>query len=448
MTRLVLRFGLGILVVLVATFFIMSWGAGRAFHHHFKEVVPDMMGQLERSRLRLETLDDKQQIEAELLGLKGRIKQPVTLLKTANAGVPAEVRARMRGGELFAVSIEHRKHGGVRIFGALGRGDRVLVLGPLKKMERERAYPVVLVLAAVITVLVLVTLVLTVPLVRRVRSLGRAAQRISEGELEARAKVCSKDAIGDLARRFNLMADRVQALLENQRELLQAVSHELRTPTARIRFGLEMLACAKEEEDREARIASIDEDLVELDQLVEELLLYIRAGDNGRELQLQPLSAGLLLRDLADRVTGLRPEITFDFSACDDLEVVADEKLFRRAIQNLLTNALRHAEGKVALRVEAGEACVRISVCDDGCGVPPEQRERIFEPFARVDDSRSRDQGGNGLGLAIVKKILTGHNGTITVTDSDLGGACFVTTWGVGTLPGPPPDAVTKRYKQ
>ena len=430
MTRLVLRFGLGILVVLVAAFFIMSWGAGQAFHHHFKEVVPDMMGQLERSRLRLETLDDEPQIEAELRALKGRIKQPVALLKTEDAAVPEEVRARMRSGHLFAVAIEHRRHGGVRIFGAIGRGDRVLALGPLKKLERDRAYPVLLVLFAVIAVLVLTTLVLTVPIVRRVRSLGRAAQRISEGELEARATVCSKDAIGDLARRFNVMADRVQALLENQRELLQAVSHELRTPTARIRFGLEMLASAKEDEDRQKRIDAIDEDLVELDQLVEELLLYIRSGDNGRELQLQPLAAKPTLRDLADRVSGLRPEITFDFTACEDLTVVADEKLFRRAMQNLLTNALRHAESTVALQVEqASEQSVRISVCDDGAGVPPEQRDRIFEPFIRTDDSRSRDEGGTGLGLAIVKKILAHHKGTVTVTDADLGGACFVTTW-------------------
>jgi two-component system, OmpR family, sensor histidine kinase RstB len=430
MTRLVLRFGLGMLVVLVATFFIMSWGAKRAFHHHFKEVVPDMMGQLERSRLRLETLDHKPQIEAELRALRGRLKQPVALLKTADAAVPEEVRARMRAGQLFAVSIEHRRHGGVSIFGALGRGDRVLVLGPLKK-KREGAFPVVLVLSTVIAVLVLTSLVLTVPLVRRVRSLGRAAQRISEGELEARATVCSKDAIGDLARRFNVMADRVQALLENQRELLQAVSHELRTPTARIRFGLEMLASAKEDEDRQKRIDAIDEDLVELDQLVEELLLYIRSGDNGRELQLQPLAAKQTLRDLADRVSGLRPEIAFDLTACEDLKVIADEKLFRRAMQNLLTNALRHAEGTVALQVEqASVESVRISVCDDGAGVPPEQRDRIFEPFIRTDDSRSRDEGGNGLGLAIVKKILTHHKGTVTVTDADLGGACFVTTWG------------------
>jgi two-component system sensor histidine kinase RstB len=428
MSRLVLRFFIGILLVLGATFLITSWGARHAFHHHFQDEVPDLLGEFEAGRLRLDAAADEARMQAELRALRASVVHPLQLLETSSERVPGQVRARMAAGNLFAVVVDH---GRVVFYGAVRGGERVLAMGPLKKMKREHTFPLAPVLAAIIGVIVLTSLLFALPLVRRLRTLERATERISAGDLQARAELASKDAIGRLARRFNAMADRVQGLLESQQELLQAVSHELRTPAARIRFGLEMLAGARDEAERRSRITAIDEDLEELDELVEELLLYIRSGDSARRLERRPLVVVEQLEELAGRLAELRPEVGVEVApdGARALEADADEKLFRRAMQNLLTNAIRHARGRVTVTVEGDDGMARVAVCDDGPGVPPEHRERIFEPFTRVDDSRSREQGGSGLGLAIVKRILERHGGAITLADAEQGGACFVASW-------------------
>jgi two-component system sensor histidine kinase RstB len=231
------------------------------------------------------------------------------------------------------------------------------------------------------------------------------------------------------------MADKVQGLLERQQELIQAVSHELRTPTARIRFGLEMLASDQTEQGRQRRIEAIDEDLVELDQLVEELLLYIRSGEDALELKREEVEPAAEIAALVERLQELRSDVEVQIQTRqgDRRAVQADRRFFRRALSNLLSNALKHARGRVVVQIEDapdGEA-VLIGVRDDGPGVPEEQRQRIFEPFARLDASRSRESGGAGLGLAIVERIVRSHGGEITVGEAEEGGAAFITRWPV-----------------
>jgi two-component system sensor histidine kinase RstB len=310
----------------------------------------------------------------------------------------------------------------------------MLVMGPMKRFNIHEGSPIIQSLLMILGVVVLVGLIVATPLVRRVRRLERTAQRISEGDLEARADVSARDAIGSLARRFNRMADRVQALLQSQQELIQAVSHELRTPTSRIRFGLEMLAETSDAEERRQRIASLDEDLTELDQLIEELLLYVRMGYQGQELELQPVQALDEVRDQAGRLQEMRPEVQLEVEARgQDLTLRANPRLFRRALQNLLQNALRHARGRVVVELGRDGEALLLVVRDDGPGVAAEDRQRIFEPFARLDDSRSRQSGGSGLGLAIVQRVMQAHGGTVAVDSAPEGGARFSLCWPAGT---------------
>jgi signal transduction histidine kinase len=436
MSRLVIRISLGILVVLVATGAIVRWGVTSGARHHFEDNFSALLGHVDLARQRLEAAPARE-LPRELKRLRAEVPQPLDLVDPTRDPLPQEVRARLRPGRP-ALDFTHRQ--GWSIYLPVRSGTRVLVIGPVR-MVGGGGHPAGVALIAILGVIGLTGFVLAAPLVRRLRTLERTAQRISAGDLEARADLASsKDAIGSLARQFNVMAARVQSLLESQRELIQAVSHELRTPAARIRFGLEMLQNASDEEERQRRIAAIDEDLEELDQLVEELSIYIRSGERALQLERQEVRPADELTALVERLQETRPDVALEvIPPGDAAECVtrADLKLFRRAMQNLLLNGLKHAQGAVAVRLEsAEEGGVVIRVSDDGSGIPPADRERVFEPFTRLDASRSRESGGTGLGLAIVKRIVEAHGGTVRVDQADEGGARFSTTW-----PSPPRSA-------
>jgi two-component system sensor histidine kinase RstB len=290
---------------------------------------------------------------------------------------------------------------------------------------------VLLLVAAAVAFVTLVGALLSRPVLRRLRLLEQAAGRIAAGELQARAAVSGHDPIARFAARFNQMADRNQRLLEGQRHLLQAVSHELRTPASRIRFGLEMLREAATSEERERHGAFIDAALDEIDDLVQELLILNRLDGGAFPLVVKRIDAAGAVHDEYALLAPLRPELE---AALPDrrrerLFVSASDKLFRRALRNILSNAVRHARRRIRVTFERRSPYVRVLVDDDGPGVPEAARARILEPFARVDVSRSRGSGGFGLGLAIVARIVRAHQGALEVTDAPGGGARFVMTW-------------------
>jgi two-component system OmpR family sensor kinase len=226
-----------------------------------------------------------------------------------------------------------------------------------------------------------------------------------------------------LAERMNLMAGRIESLLEAQRNLLHSVSHELRTPIARLGFALELLRANAGDPALETRIAAMEGDVEELNGLVNELLGMIKL-DNGQALQLDESP----LRDLlAGCVAALPPSpCKVELVLGEQLGMVmADRRLLARAIGNLLRNAQKYCEGNIALSARRG-AALEIVVEDDGPGIPEQERKRVFEPFYRLDRSRDRATGGFGLGLSIAHKAVALHGGTIRVEESRLGGARFV----------------------
>ncbi|MDJ0849052.1 MAG: ATP-binding protein [Myxococcota bacterium] len=267
------------------------------------------------------------------------------------------------------------------------------------------------------------------PVARRLAALERVGERLAAGDLSARTDDPSADAIGRVARVLDRVGARLQARFDTQRELLQAVSHELRTPAARARFRLELLQEAESERERERHMTGIDRDIGALDAMVDELLLYVRFDRGQTELRLATLDVATTLEELAEDAEGFRGARALKLRGAPGPKIEADPRHFRRAIENLLLNAFRHAESRVVLAWEEVPGSTRITVEDDGPGIPPEQREHVFEPFARVDESRDRESGGAGLGLAIVRRIVVGHGGDVRATASPSGGARFVIDW-------------------
>lgn len=303
-------------------------------------------------------------------------------------------------------------------------------------LEIRRAFPVawpslLMLLAGVAAFVVGVGVFITRPVLKRLRQLDDVAGRIAAGDLDARAPASGHDPIAQFADRFNQMAERNQRLLEGQRHLLQAVSHELRTPAARIRFGLEMMRETGDEAAKERYRAGIDADVDEIDALVEELLALNRLDSAGPRIEGQAVDAIAVVQEEYATLAPLRPDVGFALLANEGEPclIYGSERLFRRAIRNLLGNALRHATQRVTVTVSMQDGGARLCIDDDGPGVPVADRARIFEPFTRLDGSRSRESGGFGLGLAIVERIVRAHNGSLAVEDAAGGGARFVLSW-------------------
>ncbi|MFT4625676.1 MAG: signal transduction histidine kinase, partial [Myxococcota bacterium] len=230
---------------------------------------------------------------------------------------------------------------------------------------------------------------------------------------------------GPLAVAFDEMADRIQALIESRQELLNGVSHELRGPLQRLRFGVDLLEVEDDAAERARRVTDIQGDIDELDALVEELLAWSRLGA-GAELSLTEVDAGALLAAVSEDAGRLRPEVIVAVRTDGPVVASLDRRLFTRAVANLVSNAVRYADGQVSVVVEDVGGCLQVRVDDDGSGVPSADRARVFEPFVRLDAARARDTGGVGLGLAISSRIAAAHGATLTVGDGELGGASFV----------------------
>lgn len=281
---------------------------------------------------------------------------------------------------------------------------------------------------------VIVALALLIPIAlwsrshwRGLQALSKVADDFGAGDLSARARMAPRASIYPLAERINHMASRIEELLAAQRNLLHSVSHELRTPIARLEFALELLRDAAGDPALERRIAAMEADLSELNTLVGELLGMTRL-DSAQALQRERFALGPALEGCAGSLDPAGPQPVFTLApdlGCLD----GDQRLLVRAVCNVLRNAQKYAQGRIELharRVQGG--AVELVVDDDGPGIPPEERERIFAPFYRLDRSRDRATGGFGLGLSITQKAIALHGGSVRVDDSPLGGARFVMT--------------------
>lgn len=283
---------------------------------------------------------------------------------------------------------------------------------------------------------VIVAFVLLIPIAfwsrahwRDIQALSQVTTAIGEGELSVRADTSSKASIYPLAQQINQMAGRIEQLINSQKNLLHSVSHEIRTPIARLEFALEILQDSaemhSEREKHRLRIQAMQSDLGELNTLVSELLNMAKLDAQG-QLNKIPLDPKELMDSCLQHLPPMPDNIDLQqvFNV-NSAQIYADQRLLIRAIQNLLKNAFKYAERKIRFTMLQRSNVFVILIEDDGAGIPEADREKIFEPFYRLDRSRDRATGGFGLGLSIVKQIVILHGGSITIAQSEIGGAQF-----------------------
>ena len=233
----------------------------------------------------------------------------------------------------------------------------------------------------------------------------------------------SRDEVARLAASFNGMLGRLQDSYEAQRRFVADASHELRTPLTTIRGNAGLLAKPGLPDDvRAAAVADIGAESARMARLVDRLLTLARA-DSGLELGLAPVPLRPLVEEVCRQAAATHPEIGLDVKAVD-AQVNGDEDALRQLIWILLDNAFRHASSAVDVRLFVEPGWARLAVIDDGAGVAPAERERIFQRFYRSDASRSGAHAG--LGLAIAQWIVEQHHGRITAGAGGTGGAAFL----------------------
>ena len=269
------------------------------------------------------------------------------------------------------------------------------------------------------------------PFWRDLRALHAAADSVGEARRQGPVAVGRFSALRPLAEAFDAMAARIDGLLRSHRSLTSAVSHELRTPLARLRFSHSLAREETSAQGKDAYLARMERDIAQIDELTTELLGYARLERESPAMRLQEVPAEAWLEDaLADADGADRgspaPAVALRVAvACLECE----PRYMARAVANLVRNARMHARGTVQVSLRQDGPRTVIDVDDDGDGIPPSDRERVFEPFVRLDPSRSRDSGGFGLGLAIARQIARWHGGDVFIGDSPLGGARISIVW-------------------
>ena len=346
-----------------------------------------------------------------------------------------EKKHRLFNDEQAVASFSGNRGGNTQItaYKLLTETGEVLKLGP---QELFNWYPFELMVVLVVIALALVgfgVYLLVKPLETRLSALEKAVLRIRGGDLNARAPVEGADAIGQLAGTLNGMTENIQRLLNAQKELTRAVSHELRTPVARIRFGLEMMIDATNDEQRLKTADAIDNDIEQLDKLIDEILTYSKLEEGTPVLDFVMIDVDKLLTRLEQESQALagNKKVVYEAPNLSEERRMAEgeERYIHRVVQNLVGNALRYARSRVVISYSVVGDVFRIDVEDDGPGIPEADRKRVFQPFTRLDDSRTRASGGYGLGLSIVSRIAYWHGGRARVSESSMGGAKFSFLW-------------------
>ncbi|MFR0355274.1 sensor histidine kinase [Streptomyces sediminimaris] len=264
---------------------------------------------------------------------------------------------------------------------------------------------------------------------RPVERIRRSVTEITAADLSRRVpQPGTHDEIGDLARTMNDMLTRLDDSAARQRRFAADASHELRTPLAAIRTALEVGLAHPETAPWPQIARRAVRQSERLETLVHDLLVLARTDDRRLVTRRRRVGLGELVEEV--RATSAAPRVPVGIDrARTGLMVIGDAEHLSRMVRNVLDNAVRHARHAVQISVrDARPDQVRIEIADDGPGIPPEERERVFDRFVRLDASRERTSGSSGLGLAIAREIATAHGGHIVIHEAPGGGALVLIT--------------------
>ncbi len=287
-------------------------------------------------------------------------------------------------------------------------GDTIMFRVPAPPPAPPLPWLLFVQLGALAVVLVVILFIVTRNITRPLSNLAQAAEAAGRSVRHPPLPEEGVREIREATRAFNTLQDRLLRYLDSRTQVLAAMSHDLRTPLTRLRLRVESV----EEPHLRERFRS---DLDEMEALVRGALALFKGVDDEA---FEPVDVNVLFETLVAEYSEVGSAVSIEGSALAPL--AARPRALRRCLTNLVDNALKFGK-RAMIRVEDGEALV-IGVADEGPGIPDELLERVFEPFYRLESSRSRDSGGTGLGLSIARDIAQAHGGTVTLRNRPEGG--------------------------
>ncbi|WP_368498605.1 sensor histidine kinase [Herbiconiux sp. A18JL235] len=308
------------------------------------------------------------------------------------------------------------------VIAAATTDDGLLVVGVDDGVRADAVATTVVLLAVAGPLLVaLVALITFVSVGRALRPVDRiraATDGITADDLGRRVEVPEgSDEIARLATTMNRMLARLDDAQSRQRRFVSDASHELRSPLSALRQTAEVARDYPGTLQPEQLAATVAEESERMAALVDGLLLLTRADEGALRFDAHEVDLDDLVLAEAARLRASHPALRIDTSGVGAARVRGDSAMLGRMLRNLGDNAARHARSTVSLRCGIVDGRAELRVGDDGSGIPVAERERVFERFVRLDESRSRDSGGSGLGLAIVASIVAAHGGTVAIAD-------------------------------
>jgi signal transduction histidine kinase len=270
---------------------------------------------------------------------------------------------------------------------------------------------------------------LTIPIIK----LRGVTQRLASGDLAVRIGTIlskRKDEFSGLAEDFDHMAQRIESLMARQRQLLGDISHELRSPLTRLNLALELARRKSANAEATAALDRIETEALLLEEMIAQILTLTRLESGAEEVKMEPI-------DLTALLTGITADADFEARARDcsvtiiestPCTISGNEELLRRAIENVIRNAVRYTRKETAVNItlryiaDASNSYAAITVRDHGPGVSENELPLLFHPFYRVSNARERQTGGTGLGLAITQRAVNFHYGSVTASNAQDGG--------------------------
>lgn len=272
-------------------------------------------------------------------------------------------------------------------------------------------WPWLLMTAAIFAISLLLWLPFVRSLTGALREMTTVTEHIAEEHFEVRVNEQRSDELGRLGQAINHLATRLDGFVSGQKRFLGDISHELNSPLARMQFALSILEERVDEAQR-PYVADVQEEVRLMSKLVSELLAFAKAGMKSAAINLQPVALRPLLQEVIEREASHQP---LELDVDESIVVLAQPELLARALANVLRNAVRYAGtgGPLSISAERHGEQIKLSLGDQGPGVPPSALARLFDPFFRLEADRARSSGGTGLGLAIVKTCVEACQGSV-----------------------------------
>lgn len=299
---------------------------------------------------------------------------------------------------------------------------------PIDDIENRLIYYMAMTLIIVTSLVFFISQILIEPL----KGITMSVQKMSDGNLNVRTEIDTKDEFAEMGRSFNIMAERLEAVEKTRGEFVSNVSHELKTPLSSIKVLTEsiLLQSNVPVEMYTEFLQDINSEIDRMNNIVNDLLHLVKLDRSEQALNIKPTDLNQLIMDILKRLLPLakKKDIGLVYEDIKNITAEVDEMKLTLAISNLIENAIKYTPegGKVQVVVDGDHQNAFITVSDTGIGISEEDQPKVFDRFYRVDKTRDRETGGTGLGLAISHSTVLMHNGSIRLSSKENEGSTFV----------------------